>query len=103
MEADHLNLSAAAKPLQHDIVGAGITPAQGLATRTPSDEKIDYEKSDLGGTASILIDEVKPYIQGDPLPVDPNLPEETNQFTVRAILVGCAIGAVVRAVSTSAR
>jgi uncharacterized oligopeptide transporter (OPT) family protein len=32
-----------------------------------------------------------------PFPVDPNDPEEVHQLTVRAILVGCALGAVVGA------
>jgi uncharacterized oligopeptide transporter (OPT) family protein len=32
-----------------------------------------------------------------PFPIDPNEPEEVHQLTVRAILVGCALGAVVGA------
>ncbi|KAF9447743.1 oligopeptide transporter [Macrolepiota fuliginosa MF-IS2] len=32
-----------------------------------------------------------------PFPIDPDAPEETHQLTVRAIVVGCALGAVVGA------
>ena len=32
-----------------------------------------------------------------PFPIDPNEPEEVHQLTVRAIVVGCALGAVVGA------
>lgn len=37
------------------------------------------------------------WIPGDPLEVDPTLPEEHAQFTVRAVFVGCCVGAVVQA------
>lgn len=36
------------------------------------------------------------YIPGDPLPMDPNLPEEHAQFTIRAVFVGLCLGAVVQ-------
>jgi uncharacterized oligopeptide transporter (OPT) family protein len=32
-----------------------------------------------------------------PFPIDPDAPEETHQLTFRAVLVGCALGAVVGA------
>lgn len=33
----------------------------------------------------------------DPFPIDPDAPVEENQFTVRAAIVGCALGAVIAA------
>jgi hypothetical protein len=36
-------------------------------------------------------------IKGDPFPIDPSIPEENNALTVRAIIVGCVLGAVVGA------
>ncbi|KAG4305629.1 hypothetical protein PORY_001185 [Pneumocystis oryctolagi] len=35
--------------------------------------------------------------QGDPFPQDPNAPQETHQFTIRAMLVGSLLGMVVTA------
>jgi len=35
-----------------------------------------------------------PCISTKPFPIDPNEPEEENQLTIRAVLVGCALGAV---------
>jgi hypothetical protein len=115
MEADHLNLSAAMKPMQHDLVGAGLTPAQGLTRNSSEDEKagLDSEKSGFddkvrrclrspitcslplaqapAGHTLTITDVEKPYQQGDPFPEDPELPVETHQFTVRAVFVGwCA-------------
>lgn len=60
------------------------------------DEKVDVANSvgyDGGSEELIKIVEVK----GDPFPIDPSVPEEEHQLTVRAILVGCALGAVVGA------
>jgi hypothetical protein len=36
-------------------------------------------------------------IKGDPFPIDPSIPDEDNALTVRAIIVGCVLGAVVGA------
>ncbi len=33
----------------------------------------------------------------DPFPVDPDAPNEGQQFTLRAVLVGCALGAIISA------
>jgi len=39
-----------------------------------------------------------PFIlSSKPFPIDPNEPEETHQLTVRAVFVGCCLGAVVGA------
>lgn len=38
-----------------------------------------------------------PTHRGDPFPVDPNAPIEEHQLTIRALVVGCALGAVVGA------
>lgn len=35
-----------------------------------------------------------PWISTKPFPIDPNEPEEEYQLTVRAVLVGCVLGAV---------
>ncbi|KAG8955125.1 hypothetical protein FRC04_009582 [Tulasnella sp. 424] len=42
-------------------------------------------------------EEMEHYIVGDPFPVDPNAPIEEHQLTIRALVVGCALGAVVGA------
>lgn len=41
--------------------------------------------------------EVHGIVIGDPFPVDPNAPIEEYTLTVRAVLVGCILGAVVGA------
>jgi hypothetical protein len=40
------------------------------------------------------IPEPDPLTSTRPFPIDPGLPDEPNQLTVRAIVVGCALGAV---------
>lgn len=36
-------------------------------------------------------------IKGDPFPIDASVPHEDHQLTVRAIVVGCVLGAIVGA------
>jgi hypothetical protein len=33
----------------------------------------------------------------DPFPIDPNAPVEENQLTIRALVVGCLLGAIIAA------
>ena len=67
----------------------------------------DIERFDPPGTSVVhdekdtvpcyddkLADLVLAEIKGDPFPVDPSIPEEDNALTVRAIIVGCVLGAV---------
>lgn len=64
-------------------------------------EKDDYEKGDAyekGGDEVMSIHEAQDTVienDGSPFPVDPNMPVETHQITVRALLVGVALGFVV--------
>ena len=34
------------------------------------------------------------FFSRDPFPIDPNVPEETHQLTVRALVVGAALGCI---------
>lgn len=76
-----------------------VHPHFGLDSSKAATEDLDEKKLDGDHHQTTLdiasVDEH--YVPGDPLPMDANLPEETNQFTVRAVFVGCAIGAVVQA------
>ncbi|KAG8900722.1 hypothetical protein FRB99_005795 [Tulasnella sp. 403] len=40
-------------------------------------------------------DEMEFYVKGDPFPVDPDAPVEDHQLTLRALVIGSALGAVV--------
>ncbi|KIO17519.1 hypothetical protein M407DRAFT_228119 [Tulasnella calospora MUT 4182] len=66
-----------------------------------SDEKAGRLDDEKGGVAHTHEtdheEEMQHYIPGDPFPVDPNAPEEEHQLTIRALIVGCALGAVVGA------
>jgi hypothetical protein len=76
-----------------------VHPHFGLDSSKAATEDLDEKKvdGDLHQTTLDIASVDEHYIPGDPLPMDADLPEETSQFTVRAVFVGCAIGAVVQA------
>lgn len=53
--------------------------------------------SEQYNVTEILVPEEDDHDVTKPFPIDPNEPEEENQLTIRAVLVGCALGAVVGA------
>lgn len=59
-------------------------------TRTQVD-LVSIEQQDNGTFAPQAIN------TDDPFPIDPDAPVEENQFTIRAAIVGCALGAVIAA------
>ena len=79
-----------------------VQPTTVLPTEKQDYDDIKEKQSDSGAGAgyqqtTLDIESVdQHYIPGDPLPMDPNLPEEHAQFTIRAVCVGLSLGAVVQ-------
>ena len=42
----------------------------------------------------LLPTDTRATIRSDPFPVDPNIPEETHQLTIRALVVGGILGGI---------
>lgn len=56
------------------------------------------EKEPIASEEGIIIeDKYDDHDVSKPFPIDPDAPEETHQLTIRALFVGCALGAVVGA------
>ena len=100
MDADRLpvlnNPHDEVQPMSHDSV---------LPTEKQDYDDIKEKGSDNGVAGyqqtTLDIQSVDAhYIPGDPLPMDPNLPEEHAQFTIRAVFVGLCLGAVVQVSSS---
>ncbi|KAI0876660.1 OPT oligopeptide transporter protein-domain-containing protein [Hypoxylon argillaceum] len=64
------------------------------AIPSPTEEKIDDKYDDVKVDEKELEEELDLYV---PLKMDPNLPYEANPLTVRAVIVGIALGALVNA------
>lgn len=73
--------------------------AYGTSKSEANDRSTEVEKGEVFGadahrhTNNNL--DLDPY--DDQLPIDEHAPIETQQFTVRAVLVGCILGAVIAA------
>ncbi|EFP84727.2 hypothetical protein PGT21_006799 [Puccinia graminis f. sp. tritici] len=70
--------------------------------KTENPEKCAKEIPDDEAYSILAASEEPPIIpynvkSGDPLPIPDGLPEEGNQFTFRAVAVGCLLGSVVQA------
>jgi hypothetical protein len=61
---------------------------------SPTEEKVDDKYDDVKVDEKELEEELDLYV---PLKMDPNLPYEPNPLTVRAVVVGIALGALVNA------
>lgn len=78
---------------------ADIDRSDSIEKPTAYDEKGDivnsvaYDGEGTEGTDMGTVMEVK----GDPFPIDPSVPVEEFQLTVRAIVVGCILGSIVGA------
>lgn len=96
MDADRMPVLSANAP-QDDRIQPSVLPTEKQdyddVKEKSSDDGQGYQQTSLD--VGPIMEES--YIPGDPLFLDPNLPVEHAQFTVRAVLVGCAIGAVVQA------
>ena len=84
MDADRMPI--AVQPVRQDLVQP-VTPEyemekQNFQTEDKKDENGYHHQATLD-----VHDIDEHYIPGDPLPFDPSLPEETAQFTFRAVLV----------------
>lgn len=77
-----------------------VQPTSALPTEKQDYDDIKEKTSENGAgyqQTTLDIESVdQHYIPGDPLPMDPNLPEEHAQFTIRAVFVGLCLGAVVQ-------
>ena len=79
------------KQLEKDIYDDG---------RTPSDPSVSVEK----GEQIRITDHEEDAEEDEPIltheeqfPIDPSIPDEPYQFTVRAVVVGCILGGVIAA------
>jgi hypothetical protein len=66
-----------------------------FAESNPPIEGMDDDKHDL--KINVDEDEVAELDLYRPLPMDPNIPYENNPLTIRAVVVGCILGALVNA------
>jgi hypothetical protein len=62
-----------------------------------SKDALSYREDALDSAPSDDADGIRLVNDGNPFPDDPNAPEETAQLTVRAVLVGSALGLIVGA------
>ena len=65
-------------------------PIEEKHSESSRDEAAHSAPHDAAGDIALIND-------GNPFPEDPNAPEETNQLTVRAVLVGSILGLIVGA------
>ena len=83
--------TSTAKEIEKDI---------GDGSRHSSDEHVGAEKGELIQVSNYQDqdeNEILILSHEEQFPVDPNAPEETAQFTVRAVFVGCCLGGVIAA------
>lgn len=76
----------------------GATAAANMhpfAESNPPVEGMDDDKHHL--KIDVDEDEVEELDLYRPLPMDPNIPYEDNPLTIRAVLIGCILGALVNA------
>lgn len=86
----------------HDPHGAYYPPSPDLKREEAPSEK-EYDKT----STQVDIDSIEQQDSGtpapqaintdDPFPIDPDAPVEEYQFTFRAAIVGCGLGAVIAA------
>lgn len=79
------------------------------SARDPNTLEIEKKSLDSDTLAKTTLEQILSSISGDsqdqlpdlgtvdPFPVDPDAPNEGQQFTLRAVLVGCALGAIISA------
>jgi len=88
----------------HGIHESGISNPHDFASPTmkekysSSDEDvIDIELNSQDNNVGESVSSGRFINTDDPFPIDPNAPVEENQLTIRALLVGCLLGAIIAA------
>lgn len=88
-----------------------VHPAVGIPPASPTSENGDLDRKDekasfteidqVVSVTSLYSDDTDDALQDlgtdNPFPADPNALPEDQQFTFRAVFVGCALGAVISA------
>lgn len=91
--------------MQHnDVARVPTLPEESAVTPGYETEKPTYEDEKKGQQYTQTTLDIQTvddhYIPGDPLPLDASLPEEDSQLTLRAVIVGVGLGALVSGSNT---
>ncbi|KKY18358.1 putative oligopeptide transporter [Phaeomoniella chlamydospora] len=78
------------------VAKATVASMNDTSPISSSDPNIAEEKGEVVSVRRMSV-ATSEYSTGDPFPEDPDSQEEAQQFTVRAVLVGCILGGVIAA------
>jgi hypothetical protein len=85
---------------EEDLVKQIEFNVKGESSPSPSNAESSAEKGDvrvMDQDVSDGNDDLRMLSHEEQFPIDPDAPEERQQFTVRATLVGCMLGGVIAA------
>ena len=80
-----------------EVTGSTIQYIEKDVKSHSNDSSIKEEQGEVVGLIDHDADNTLVFSHEDPFPIDPNEELETQQFTVRAVLVGSCLGGVIAA------
>ncbi|OJT01821.1 hypothetical protein TRAPUB_7728 [Trametes pubescens] len=101
-EVEHSSLEVEGRDIRTGIAIPPVSPASENGELDRKDEKASFTEIDqVISITSVYSDDTDGALQDlgtdNPFPVDPDALPEEQQFTFRAVFVGCALGAVISA------
>ena len=84
------NEASLIKELEHDVKEGTHSPSNADSFAEKGDVRVADDDAEEEDDHVMLSHE-------DQFPIDPNAEEETHQFTIRAVFVGCCLGGVIAA------